>query len=150
MSLGNSNLTDLLIISHLIFAALNFSKSSWIVIGFGLDCQSNLKSGFGFGFSIIYLDWIWIGLTIQKNWIEQYPVIHVSNFQTREVCLKSLVHESKVLNAILFRDVIIAGCQFGLLVFWDLNLALKSPATRIDFNDISCIKILVSISPTKS
>jgi hypothetical protein len=71
-------------------------------------------------------------------------------FQTREVCLKSLVHESKVLDATLFRDVIIAGCQFGLLVFWDLTLALKSPATRIDFNDVSCLKILVSISPTKS
>ena len=46
------------------------------MIGFGLDCQSILKSGFGF--SIIFLRWIWIGLTIQKNWIEQYPgnIIH--------------------------------------------------------------------------
>ena len=43
------------------------------MIGFGLDCQSILKSGFGFGLSIIYLQRIWIGLTIQKNWIEQYP-----------------------------------------------------------------------------
>ena len=43
------------------------------MIGFGLDCQSVLKSGFGFGLTITYLQWIWIGLTIQKNWIEQKP-----------------------------------------------------------------------------
>jgi hypothetical protein len=28
---------------------------------------------FGFGLSIVNLQWIWIGLTIQKNWIEQHP-----------------------------------------------------------------------------
>jgi hypothetical protein len=55
------------------FAVFYFLSSSWIVIGFGLDCQSILKSGFGFGFTIIFLCWIWIGLTIQKNWIEQKP-----------------------------------------------------------------------------
>jgi hypothetical protein len=32
-----------------------------------LDCQSILKSGFGFGFKITFLCWIWIGLTIQKK-----------------------------------------------------------------------------------
>ena len=57
----------------LMFAAFHFFSSSWIVIGFGLDCQSILKSGFGF--SIIFLCWIWIGLTIQKNWIEQKPAM---------------------------------------------------------------------------
>ena len=31
----------------LMFAAFHFFSSSWIVIGFGLDCQSILKSGFG-------------------------------------------------------------------------------------------------------
>jgi hypothetical protein len=36
------------------FAVFYFLSSSWIVIGFGLDCQSILKSGFGFGFSIIF------------------------------------------------------------------------------------------------
>ncbi len=30
------------------------------------------KLDFGFGFSNIFLYWIWIGLTI-KNWIEQKP-----------------------------------------------------------------------------
>ena len=35
----------------------------WIVIGFGLDCQSILKSGFRFGFSITNLKIIWIGLS---------------------------------------------------------------------------------------
>jgi hypothetical protein len=34
----------------LMFAAFHFFSSRWIVIGFGLDCQSILKSGFGFGF----------------------------------------------------------------------------------------------------
>ena len=52
---------------------LYFFSSSRIVIGFGLDFQSILKSGFGFGFKITFLCWIWIGLTIQKNWIEQKP-----------------------------------------------------------------------------
>jgi hypothetical protein len=32
-----------------------------------------LKSGFGFGLTITYLRWIWIGFTIQKNRIEQQP-----------------------------------------------------------------------------
>jgi hypothetical protein len=44
-----------------------------------LDCQSNLKNGFGFGLTITYLQWIWIGLTIQKNWIEQQPAYYQSN-----------------------------------------------------------------------
>ncbi len=43
------------------------------MIGFGLNCQSNLKNGFGLGLTITYLQWIWIGLTIQKNSIEQQP-----------------------------------------------------------------------------
>ncbi len=43
------------------------------MIGFGLGCQSILKSGFGFGLTITYLRWIWIGFTIQKKWIEQQP-----------------------------------------------------------------------------
>ncbi len=34
----------------LMFAAFHFFSSRWIVIGFGLDCQSILKSGFRFGF----------------------------------------------------------------------------------------------------
>ena len=61
------------------------------------------------------------------------------------MCLKSFSHESKVLNATLFRDVIITGCQFGLVVFWDLSVALRSsssPSTTLDFNDVSCLKIL--------
>jgi hypothetical protein len=32
----------------LMFAVFYFLSSSWIVIGFELDCQSILKSGFGF------------------------------------------------------------------------------------------------------
>ena len=62
------------------------------------------------------------------------------------MCLKSFAHESKVLNATLFRDVIITGCQFGLVVFWDLSLALRpsspSSSSTLDFNDASCLKIL--------
>jgi hypothetical protein len=46
------------------FAVIEYFFSFWIVIG--LDCQSVLKSGFGFGLTITYLQWIWIGLTIQK------------------------------------------------------------------------------------
>jgi len=42
----------------------SFSKNSLIVIWFGLDCQSILKIGFGYGLSITYLLWILIGLTI--------------------------------------------------------------------------------------
>jgi len=39
----------------LTFATLNLFQNSWIVIGFGLDCQSTLKRGFGFGLSITVL-----------------------------------------------------------------------------------------------
>ena len=57
-------------------------------------------------------------------------------------CLKSLRHESKVLNAVLHKDVIIVGCQYGLLVFWQLQKALKSDPVVIDINHSSCLKIL--------
>ena len=57
-------------------------------------------------------------------------------------CLKSLRHESKVLNAVLHKDVIIVGCQYGLLVFWHLQKALKSDPVVIDINHSSCLKIL--------
>ena len=62
----------------LMFAAFHFFSSSWIVIGFGLDCQSILKSGFGFGFKITFLCWIWIGLTIQKklDWAKAWCYIY--------------------------------------------------------------------------
>jgi hypothetical protein len=40
------------------------------VIGFGLDCQSILKSRFGFGLSILR-DFNWI--VNPKKWIEQQP-----------------------------------------------------------------------------
>jgi hypothetical protein len=49
-----------------------FLSSIWIVIGFGLDCQSILKSGFIWIFNHIFvldLDWI----DNPKNWIEQKP-----------------------------------------------------------------------------
>jgi len=35
-------------------------------------------------------------------------------------CLKSLKHESKVLCATIHEGKIIVGCQYGLLVFWDI------------------------------
>ncbi len=54
-----------------IYYSWKFFKIFWIVIGFGLDCQSILKSGFGM--TITYMWWIWIRLIIQKNWIEQQP-----------------------------------------------------------------------------
>ena len=41
----------------------------WIWIGLSI----HFESGFGFGLTIINLQRIWIGLTIQKNWIEQHP-----------------------------------------------------------------------------
>ena len=59
----------------------------WIVIGFGLDCQSILKSGCGFGLSIINLQRIWIGLTIRKNWIEQYPGDQVAKIYKNYILL---------------------------------------------------------------
>jgi len=41
---------------------------------FGFDCivKPISKNGFGFWLSITHLQRIWIGLTIQKNWIVQY------------------------------------------------------------------------------
>lgn len=57
-------------------------------------------------------------------------------------CLKSLKHESKVLNAILHKDVIIVGCQYGLLVFWHLPTALQADEILLDINHSSCLKVL--------
>jgi hypothetical protein len=59
-------------------AAIYFLSRSWIVIEFGLDCQSFLKREFRFGFSITFLHWIWIGMTIHKNWVEQaWPIVYI-------------------------------------------------------------------------
>jgi len=66
-----------------IYCPFSFSKDSWIVIGFGLDCQSILKIGFGFGLSIKYLCLIWIGLTIKKlDWAIAWLRIIVSRYKT--------------------------------------------------------------------
>ncbi len=53
---------------------ISFSKNSWIVIGFGLDCQSIYKIRFGFGLPITYLWWI-IGYGL--DW--QSKIIGLSN-----------------------------------------------------------------------
>jgi len=42
------------------------------------------------------------------------------NLQAAE-CVKSLKHESKVLCATVHEGKIIVGCQYGLLVFWDIQ-----------------------------
>ena len=57
-------------------------------------------------------------------------------------CLKSLRHESKVLNAILHKNIIIVGCQYGLLVFWHLPTALEANPVVLDINHSSCLQIL--------
>ena len=33
------------------------------------------------------------------------------------------------------------GCQYGLLVFWDLKMVLESDSTWLDFNHKSCLKV---------
>ena len=38
--------------------------------------------------------------------------------------------------------MIIVGCQYGLLVFWHLELALKADSIMLDINHQSCLKIL--------
>ncbi len=63
-------------------------------------------------------------------------------FQETFSCLKSLRHESKVLNATLNDGIVVVGCQYGLLVFWNLKAALESSAVVVDINHQSCVKIL--------
>ena len=63
-----------------------------------------------------------------------------------QTCLKSLRHQSKVLNASLFRGIVIVGCQYGLLAFWNLHEALKSAQDVVDINHASCVKILAEHS----
>ena len=60
--------------------------------------------------------------------------------------MKSLHHESKVLNAILHKNIIIVGCQYGLLVFWNLKEVLESDSVWLDFNHPSCLKVLTEHS----
>jgi len=47
---------------------ISFSKNSWIVIGFGLDCQSILKIGFWIFKHIFLLNLDWIDNP--KKWID--------------------------------------------------------------------------------
>ena len=55
-------------------------------------------------------------------------------------------HQSKVLNAALFRGIVVVGCQYGLMAFWNLHHALQSTEEIIDINHPSCIKILTEHS----
>ena len=71
----------------------------------------------------------------------QLQVLDIYDLET-DSCLKSLSHQSKVLNASLFKGIIIVGCQYGLLVFWNMQAALKSGPGLIDINHPSCLKIL--------
>ena len=50
-------------------------------------------------------------------------------------CLRTLKHRAKVLDASLHNNIIVAACQYGYLVFWDLQAVLKAsePVLDIDF-----------------
>jgi hypothetical protein len=65
MSHGNSMLKTFMQ-NIFIVCCLSFLSSSWIVIGFGLDCQSILKSGLDLDFQSYFL--------LDLDWIEQKPV----------------------------------------------------------------------------
>ena len=50
-------------------------------------------------------------------------------------CLKMLKHgHSKVLNAQLRGGIIVVGCQYGLIVLWDLEEVLSSPCFALDID----------------
>ena len=69
-------------------------------------------------------------------------VLDIYHLETH-TSLKSLKHQSKVLNASLFQGIIIVGCQYGLLAFWNLHQVLQATNPEvIDINHPSCIKIL--------
>ena len=60
--------------------------------------------------------------------------LHLYHVESQS-CLKMLKHgHSKVLNAQLHRGVIIVGCQYGLIVLWDLEEVLSSPYFALDIN----------------
>ena len=72
-------------------------------------------------------------------------VLDIYHLETQN-SLKSLKHQSKVLNAALFRGIIVVGCQYGLMAFWNLHQALQAKEEVIDINHPSCIKILTEHS----
>ena len=72
-------------------------------------------------------------------------ILDVYHLETQS-SLKSLKHQSKVLNAALYRGIIVVGCQYGLMVFWNLHHALTSKEELIDINHSSCLKILTEHS----
>jgi len=49
-------------------------------------------------------------------------------------CVKSLKHESKVLCATVHEGKIIVGCQYGLLVFWDLSTIMTVKKKVVGMN----------------
>ncbi|QQP40804.1 Hypothetical protein FKW44_014972 [Caligus rogercresseyi] len=58
--------------------------------------------------------------------------LDICNIEERS-CLKRLVHEFKVLNAVIRDGIIISGCLHGLLVFWDLSAVLASNDFEITY-----------------
>ena len=72
-------------------------------------------------------------------------ILDVYHLETKNA-LKSLKHQSKVLNAALYQGIIVVGCQYGLMVFWNLHHALMATEEIIDINHSSCLKILTEHS----
>lgn len=46
--------------------------------------------------------------------------------------IRILKHQSKVLDAKIHRGMILAGCQFGLLVIWDLSMVLEAQEEALE------------------
>ena len=66
---------------------------------------------------------------------ENFWVTFLSYLIATQSCLKILKHgQSKVLNAQLHKGVIVVGCQYGLIVLWDLEEVLSSPYLALDIN----------------
>ena len=54
-------------------------------------------------------------------------------------CLRSLKHEAKVLDAKMQDGLIAVGCQYGLLVFWELQKILHADLGVLDMNFCAAI-----------
>ncbi|XP_023331508.1 F-box/WD repeat-containing protein 11 [Eurytemora carolleeae] len=60
-------------------------------------------------------------------------VVDIYNLEKDE-CVKSLRHESKVLCATIYEGKIICGCQFGLLVIWNITSVMASDKKTVSMS----------------
>ncbi len=129
-----------------------FPKKTWIVIGFGLDCQSILRIGFGIGLTITYLFWIWIGSTIKNGLSNSLFIRHYTttvSYQMRNLTydrLDTTCRSFQLCN--IWYDT--SQCEYRVASVWKKPLFFQAKKHMIDCFSIFSEKLLATFNAERT